>query len=111
MCPMAAGKRSIQRRSWRGPSLAKRNPTVAASRLASATDVMPAGNQLLIPTLDRVPLEYHFSGGDASSIRLARTLVELELVSCPRNNETKYACDSSKIWEDRKCVPADPNSP
>ena len=87
MCPMAAGKRSIQRRSWRGPSLAKRNPTVAASRLASATDVMPAGNHLLIPTLDRVPLEYHLSGGDASSIRLARTLVELELAA-PKDWET-----------------------
>ena len=38
-------------------------------------------------------------------------LNSVPLVSCPRNNETKYACDSSKIWEDRKCVPADPNSP
>jgi len=37
--------------------------------------------------LDRVPLEYHFSGGDASSIRLARTLVELELAA-PKDWET-----------------------
>lgn len=60
-------------------SLAERKGAIAATRLASAADLMGVGDQLAIPRLDGVPLEHRFSAGDIASIRLARTLLELDI--------------------------------
>lgn len=42
-------------------ALAKRVTSVAAARLASAADLMATGDQLSIPRLEGVPLEYLYS--------------------------------------------------
>ena len=59
--------------------MAKRISPLAAARLASAADLMGTGDQLAIPRLEGVPLEYLYSAGDSALIVLARTLVELGL--------------------------------
>jgi hypothetical protein len=59
--------------------LAKRITSVAAARLASAADLMATGDQLSIPRLEGVPLEYLYSADDSASVALARTLLELDL--------------------------------
>jgi hypothetical protein len=61
--------------------LAKRITPVAAARLASAAELMATGDQLAIPRLEGVPLEYLYSAGDSALIALARTLVELDLAT------------------------------
>ncbi len=61
--------------------MAKRITPVAAARLASAADLMGTGDQLAIPRLEGVPLEYLYSAGDSALIVLARTLVELGLAA------------------------------
>src|SRR5579863_3871804 len=62
-------------------TLAKRIIPVAAARLASAPALMGTGDQLSIPRLEGVPLEYLHSAGDSALIPLARTLVELDLAA------------------------------
>jgi len=62
-------------------ALAKRITPVAAARLASAADLMAMGDQLSIPRLEGVPLEYLYSTGDSALIALARALVELDLAA------------------------------
>jgi hypothetical protein len=60
-------------------ALAKRITPVAAARLASAADLMATGDQLSIPRLEGVPLEYLYSADDSASVALAPTLLELDL--------------------------------
>src|SRR4029077_16767321 len=62
-------------------ALAKRITPVATARLASAADLMATGDQLAIPRLEGVPLEYLYSADDSASVALARTLVELDLAA------------------------------
>jgi hypothetical protein len=62
-------------------ALAKRIASVAAARLASAADLMATGDQLSIPRLEGVPLEYLYSADDCASVALARTLLELDLAA------------------------------
>jgi hypothetical protein len=62
-------------------ALAKRITPVAAARLASPADLMATGNQLSIPRLEGVPLEYLYSGDDSASVALARALLELDLAA------------------------------
>jgi hypothetical protein len=40
---------------------------------------MASGNHLLIPCLDQFPHEYHFHAGERAAIRLARSLLELDI--------------------------------
>ena len=40
---------------------------------------MGSGAQLLLPSLDRVPPEYHFHAGERAAIRLAQALLELDI--------------------------------
>ena len=81
MRTLAASKCAIRRCGCSSSSLAKWSPAGTAAGLASAPFVMPPGSEFVIPTLDKVPLEYQFSGGDGASITLARTLVELQLAA------------------------------
>jgi hypothetical protein len=60
-------------------SLAERKGAIAATKLASAADLMGVGDQLAIPRLDGVPLEHRFSAGDMASIALSRTLLEVDI--------------------------------
>jgi len=62
-------------------ALAKGLTSIAAARLASATDLMATGDQLSIPRLEGMPLKYLYSADDSASVALARTLVELDLAA------------------------------
>jgi hypothetical protein len=62
-------------------ALAKGITLVAAARLASAAELMGAGDQLAIPRLEGVPLEHLYSAGDSALIPFGRTLVELDLAA------------------------------
>ena len=62
-------------------ALAKGISPVAAARLASAADLMGTGDQLAIPRLEGVPVEYLHSAGDSALIALARTLLEVDLAA------------------------------
>jgi len=41
--------------------------------------MMGSGAHLLIPSLDRVPPEYHYHAGERATNRLAQTLLELDV--------------------------------
>jgi hypothetical protein len=49
------------------------------SQVRTAGDLMPNGTGLSIPRLDGVPGEHRFRAGDRGAIRLAQTLVELNI--------------------------------
>ncbi len=45
----------------------------------NTADLMPNGTGLLIPRLDGIPAEHRFRAGDRAAIRLAKTIVELNI--------------------------------
>lgn len=45
----------------------------------AAAELMPSGTSLLLPRLDEVPIEHGFCAGDRAAIRLAQTLVALNI--------------------------------
>ncbi len=47
--------------------------------MAGAADLMASGSHLVIPRLDGIPGEYRFHAGERASIRLARTLLEVDI--------------------------------
>ena len=55
-------------------ALAKGISPVAPSRLASAADLMGTGDQLAIPRLEGVPVEYLCSAGDSALIASAESI-------------------------------------
>jgi hypothetical protein len=61
--------------------MAKGNTPLAPSGVATAAQLMGTADQLAIPRLDGVSLQYHYSAGDWASIALARTLVQLDLAA------------------------------
>jgi len=52
---------------------------LAFDQRATAADLMPTGNGLLIPRLEGVPSEYRFRAGDRAATRLSQTLLELNI--------------------------------
>ena len=52
---------------------------LASDQRATAADLMPTGNGLLIPRLDGVPFKHRFRAGDRAAIRLSQTLLELNI--------------------------------
>jgi len=61
----------------RRTALLQRHTACPTTRMAPTPCMMGSGAHLLIPNLDRVPLEYHYHAGERASIRLAQTLLEL----------------------------------
>ena len=55
------------------------NAAWPTARMAPATHMMGSGAHLLIPNLDRVPLEYHYHAGERAAIRLAQAFLELDI--------------------------------
>src|SRR3989442_15525565 len=55
------------------------SPPCFTDRLVTAADLMPNGTGLMIPRLDRVPVEHRFRASDRAAIRLSQALVELHI--------------------------------
>ena len=62
-------------------ALAKGIASVAPAGLPTTVLLMGTGDQLSIPRLEGVPLEYCYSAGDSAVIALARMLLELDLAA------------------------------
>lgn len=66
---------------------------------------MGSGTHLLIPSLDRVPPEYHFHAGERAAIRLAQALLELDIADPSdwrrvRRDPTDYVQATLNRWID-----------
>ena len=59
------------------PTRLQFNTACPTTRMAPTACMMGSGTHLLIPSLERVPLEYQFHAGERAAIRLAQTLLEL----------------------------------
>jgi len=57
----------------------QRNASWSTARMAPAADLMANGSHFGVPHLDGIPVEYRFHAGEPASIRLARTLLEVEI--------------------------------
>lgn len=80
--PALAGSKQNTRCGLGGErAMAKGNTPLAPSGVATAAQLMGTADQLAIPRLDGVSLQYHYSAGDSASIALARTLVQLDLAA------------------------------
>jgi len=57
----------------------QRNTACSTTRVAAAADLMASGSRFGIPHLEGVPAEYRFHAGEQASIRLARSLLEVDI--------------------------------
>jgi hypothetical protein len=73
--------------------------------MATAYCLMGSGTHLLIPNLDRVPLEYHFHAGERAAIRLAQALLEMDIADPSdwqrvRRDPTEFVPATLNRWID-----------
>jgi hypothetical protein len=99
-----ASSRSITSGGHRTASL-QRNAPCPTARMAAPACLMGSGSHLLIPNLDRVPLEHHFHAGERAAIRLAQALLELDIADPShwrraRRDPTDYMQATLNRWID-----------
>ena len=75
------------------------------TRMAATACLMGSGAHLLLPSLDCVPLEYHFHAGECAAIRLAQALLELDIAEPSdwrrvRRDPTDYVQATLNRWID-----------
>jgi len=73
--------------------------------MATTACLMGSGAHLLLPSLDCVPLEYHFHAGECAAIRLAQALLELDIAESSdwrrvRRDPTDYVQATLNRWID-----------
>jgi hypothetical protein len=83
-------------------ALAKEIASVTSAKLATTVVLMGTGDQLSLPRLERVPLEYCYSAGDSALIALARMLLELDLAA-PEQWEPAHHDPGAYILNALKC--------
>jgi len=76
---LAAGSAFIRASRRCRAMRSERNSAYTTARLAATADLMASGGQFVMPHLDGIPTEHRFHAGERASIRLARTLVELDI--------------------------------
>jgi hypothetical protein len=84
-------------------ALAKGITSVAPAGLPTPVLLMGTGDQLSIPRLEGVPLEYCYSAGDSALIALARMLLELDLTAAEQwepahHDPGAYVLNALKCW-------------
>ena len=82
-----------------------RNTPCPAARMAASACLMGSGSHLLIPNLDRIPLEHHFHAGERAAIRLSEALLELDIADPSdwrrvRRDPTDYVQATLNRWID-----------
>jgi hypothetical protein len=73
--------------------------------MAAAADLMASGSHFVMPHLDGIPAEYRFHAGERASIRLARTLLEVDIADPVdwlrvRRDPTAYVETTLNRWID-----------
>ena len=76
---LAAGSAFIRASRRCRAMRSERNSAYTTTRLAAAADLMASGGHFVMPHLDEITTEHRFHAGERASIRLARTLVELDI--------------------------------
>src|SRR5207249_11311273 len=84
-------------------ALAKGIASVAPAGLPTPVLLMGTGDQLSLPRLEGVPLEYCYSAGDSALIALARMLLELDLAAAEQwepahHDPGAYVLNALKCW-------------
>src|SRR5436190_2420414 len=83
----------------------QRNAACPTARMAAAADLMASGSHLVIPHLDGIPTEHRFHAGGRASIRLAQTLLEVDIADPTdwrrvRRDPTAYVEATLNRWID-----------
>src|SRR5438093_327760 len=83
----------------------RRNAACPTARMAAAADLMASGSHLVIPYLDGIPTEQRFHAGGRASIRLAQTLLEVDIADPTdwrrvRRDPTAYVEATLNRWID-----------
>ena len=92
-------------RGGRRAARPQRNAPCPAPRMAATDCLMGSGTHLLIPSLDRIPIEHHFHAGERAATRLAQALLELNIADpsdwrCVRRDPTDYLQATLNRWID-----------
>src|SRR5207249_10820355 len=83
----------------------RRNAACPTARMAAAADLMASGSHVVIPHLGGIPTEYRFHAGGRASIRLAHTLLEVDIADPTdwrrvRRDPTAYVEATLNRWID-----------
>ena len=83
----------------------RRNATCPTARMAAAADLMASGSHRVIPHPDGIPTEHRFHAGGRASIRLAQTLLEVDIADPTdwrrvRRDPTAYVEATLNRWID-----------
>ena len=104
--PRLAANRDLLRASRRRRTARpRRNAACPTARMAAAADLMASGSHLVIPRLDGIPTEHRFHAGRRASIRLAQTLLEVDIADPTdwrrvRRDPTAYVEATLNRWID-----------
>src|SRR5438094_888690 len=104
--PKLAANRDLLRASGRcRTARPRRNAPCPTARMAAAADLMASGSHLVFPHLDGIPTEHRFHAGGRASIRLAQTLLELDIADPTdwprvRRDPTAYVEATLNRWID-----------
>jgi hypothetical protein len=83
----------------------QQNTACSTDRAVATANLMASGTQLLIPRLNRIPIEHRYHAGERATIRLAQVLVELDIAD-PNDwrrvgrDPTKYVQATLNRWID-----------
>src|SRR5205823_5690173 len=104
--PRPAANRDLLRTSHRRRTARpERNAACPTARMAAAADLMASGSHVVIPHLGGIPTEYRFHAGGRASIRLAHTLLEVDIADPTdwrrvRRDPTAYVEATLNRWID-----------
>src|SRR5437870_11772339 len=76
---LAANRDLLRTGRRRRTARPQRNAACPTARMAAAADLMASGSHLVIPHLAGIPTEHRFHAGRRASIRLAQTLLEVDI--------------------------------
>jgi hypothetical protein len=105
MSRLAAGSAFIRASCRCRATRPQRNAACPTARMAAAANLMPRGSHFVMPHLHGIPTEYRFHAGERASIRLARTLLELDIADPTewgpvRRDPTAYVEMTVNRWID-----------
>src|SRR5439155_2427262 len=104
--PRLTASRDLLRASGRRRTARpRRNAACPTARMAAAADLMASGSHLVIPRLDGIPTEHRFHAGRRASIRLAQTLLDVDIADPTdwrrvRRDPTAYVEATLNRWID-----------
>jgi len=103
---LAAGSAFIRASRRCRATRSERNSAYTTARLAATAGLMASGGHFVMPHLDGIPTEYRYHAGERAAIRLARTLLELDIADPTdwrrvRRDPSAYVEMTLNRWIDR----------